>query len=252
MKRKFLVFMMALFLLAGCSRMSVDFSSEVRQIIQNSLQQEMIPSNYNNPYYSYYLAPNVGRIYADGTSNIFSYYGVQFVMNLNISNVIFSHSDRSILPTGGHEPYFDMDGEFVDTFGDFHDYLIQVYEMNPKEFITYVSSDFVSFYSVSTKNEIPELVGEMIKIARSIQIDEEEIFNHFSTQQVILNERKQLELFQNITPENGVIDELFDVTTIIEGEDNNVSFSDNYATDNFPDTPQQTQTTGNGDYSEEY
>ncbi len=66
----------------------------------------------------------------------------------------------------------------------------------------------MNFYTTGSRAEIMTVAGEMLKIARTISIKEEEIISHYSSKEVIEYEREQLQLFEVMIPENGRIDEM--------------------------------------------
>ena len=63
----------------------------------------------------------------------------------------------------------------------------------------------------------PNLAAEMVRILRSVKIDEEKIVSAYSGKEIITHHGTTIELFDNIAPVNGFIEELFiDQPTHIE------------------------------------
>ncbi|NCB34231.1 MAG: hypothetical protein EOM64_10235, partial [Erysipelotrichia bacterium] len=235
-----MILLSILALLSGCTRYPGDLSVTVNERLAEVQAGKADKPYYNSTYYYYYTEPSIGRISSDQTSNTFSLNGTRFVMNLNIPSIINSsyyldavESEDAVSSSMSAE--VETSGTYTDYDGNDHDFSVKIY--NKKGiYYTIVSTPYMEFYSVSTKNESAELAGEMLRIARSIRLMSERVLEEFSSRQVISYARKKVELFQNIAPENGVVDELFSSENNQIGDHIDTGTgAGNYATDNYPD-----------------
>ena len=96
-----------------------------------------------------------------------------------------------------------------------------------QDVFTYAKTDLLEFYAISGELQALQVAETMMRIARTVKVDREAVVSTYSARQEIDYERKRLELFQNVVPENGVIDELF------EGNNNYAGVADNYVGDNY-------------------
>ncbi|MBR2990526.1 MAG: hypothetical protein IKF51_03585 [Solobacterium sp.] len=164
--------------------------------------------NYEHVYYSYYLQPGTGRISSDETGNVFSWHGNKFTMNLNIAAVINNAY------YGGQEPggvngnvLMSHEGSYLDINHISHNYVFSVYDAGEHVLLDY-RDDRVFMNAYTVYAEVPGLAETMLETARNVQIDRVAILEVFSYRETISNMRKRLDLFEDISPENGVIDEL--------------------------------------------
>lgn len=237
MKKQWLTVILAV-MLTGCTAAGGDLKTRLDAKTDAVQAEKILRANYNGAYYSYYIDPGIGRIYADGTGNIFMLNGRQFVMNLNIPSIInrqyYKDQIRQYAVISGLPEVLVKNGSYADANDRMHAYTMSVYQSD-KMYMTVFESETVTFHAVCREDEIADLLTEMLRIARGVTIKTGAVLEAFSNRQVISYSRKQLELFQNIAPENGAIDELFTTTLSYPDGEGGVISDDNYATDNFPD-----------------
>lgn len=217
MKYISILLVMMLFL-SGCTKMSNDFSTEISNKITEALNDKASSPTYNHEYYFYSIEPSVGRIESTLTSNTFTYNGTKFIMNLNIPNILGTPNEDNKL---SNSTIYENSGEYIDYNDASHQYSLYIYEVSYGKIIQ-LTTDYMVFYSVCSQNEAPALVEVMLDIAKTIKIDENKIKVDYSDRELITYKREQLELFKNITPENGAVDELFENDQITEETETNV------------------------------
>lgn len=210
--KKFLLLL--LFVCVGCS---IQNSS-----IQDALNTEMnlaydeIPqtTNYRNDLYAYYLAPDVGRVSATQMGNTFNYNGNLIQMNLNVQKIINDKYYEGKEYANIHFPdelkVASFEGMFDTLEQETHPYVIDVFEINNQYYTTF-KSDHVLFGSISNKHSVASIAAEMLRIAKSLVVDYNAVVTKFSTKDVITYESTSIDLFENIVPEEGNIEELFKV-----------------------------------------
>ena len=187
-------------------------SSSVEQrtdavLAQTEKRQADRPS-YDHLYYSYYLQPGIGRISSDETGNVFSFNGVKFTMNLNVQSIINSayYAGASQETPAGRQ-LLRHEGKYKDTDNIDHIYVLSLYSAGELVYIDYVD-DRVRMGACTDEGNVPDTAGAMLATAMSVRIDRVLVLDTFSHREMISSTRKKLDLFERISPENGVIDEL--------------------------------------------
>ncbi len=207
-----LIMAVSLLFLGGCAQYSSDIVELMNSKLREAGSLETANPVFNSTYYKYYVQPYIGRIDSDLTSNVFSLNGTQFIMNLDVPAIINSSYYPAESPGTFSVEGASLMAEKADTYEDFkkqpHTYICRIYR-SEQTYYTIMTTDYVQFYARSTKYEAPVLAGEMLYIARCVEPERSVILRDFSKHTSISYQKKKLELFQNIIPENGVIDELF-------------------------------------------
>lgn len=210
--KRFILMSLSVFLLGGCSRYSDDLLGAVMEKLSLAAELPAMRPTYNSTYYRYYKEPYVGRISSDATSNIFCLNGTQFVMNLNVPGMInqayYPGETVGGMLVEGASLAAETAGHYTDWQSQERTYVCRVYR-SQNLYVTILNTDFTEFFAMSTKNEVPSLAYEMLVIAKSVETDDEEILSRFSNHSVISYQKKKLELFQDMIPVNGAIEELF-------------------------------------------
>ena len=213
------ILLVTLLCLTGCTKIDNGFSSELANKINTTLNEEASAPYYSHGYYSYNIEANIGRIDSSKTSNTFSYNGTKFIMNLNIPSILGLDTSNEIL--NSDSIIYETNGSYNDFEENSHNYTLKCYSISD-DIVLYVNTDTVSFYSVCSKNEASSICSIMLDIARSVKINEEKIKNDYSSHDTISYQTEELELFKNIVPESGAVDELFETTS-----ENESTFDDN-------------------------
>ena len=230
-KRLFCILLAAV--LCGCVKWSGSYEEELNRRVERAVTSTVGQPNYSHSNYSYYREPIIGRISSDETSNTFLLDDVKFVMNLRISSIInkkyYSQApDSSML--------VNMDvlarsaGTFTDYDGDDHSFDITLYRLGEGVYV-YMLTDQAEFFAIANELQALQLAETMVRMARSLRVDTDAVIAEYSSKQTIDYTRKRLELFQNIVPENGVIEELYEGYGSYAGQADGEFFGDNYTDD---------------------
>ncbi|MDO4193131.1 MAG: hypothetical protein Q4D24_07500 [Erysipelotrichaceae bacterium] len=202
----------SLLMLAGCSTDRIDVASDVNRKLAEAVEIPAHQPIYNSTCYMYYKEPYVGRITSDLTSNVFSLNGTQFVMNLNVPGIInkayYPGQTVGGMNVKGASIILETAGKYENYDGEQQTYVCRIYRSS-SSYVTIMTTDYGEFFAVSKHYEVAPLAYEMLVIAKSLDVDTSEVLDRYSSHSVISYQKKKLELFQNITPVNGVIDELF-------------------------------------------
>ncbi len=228
-----LIVSLSLIVLWGCASYTGSYEEELNRRVERAITCEAAKPNFSHGIYSYYKEPLLGRLSSEETSNTFLLDNVKFVMNLKISSIINQKYYSGAKEQSGYtdlEPAAASTGTFLDYEGKEHPFQVTLYRLRDSIY-TYASTDQVEFFAISGELEALQLAEAMIRMARSIRVDNDAVIASYSSRQTIEYSRKRLELFQNIVPENGVIEELFEGYGSYAGQADGEYFGDNYNDD---------------------
>ncbi len=243
--KKLLFCLLACFMLCGCANIT-DVQADLNERLASVNEIPVMATNFSHGYYAFYLQPKVGRLSSEKTTDVFTLNGTKFVMNLNVTSMINSAYYTSALDTAAS---YDSDtiiamqeGSYIDNDGDTHDYTVHIYQLT-SSYLTVFYSDVVEMYSFGSLLSELNIAEEMLRIARTVHYDKDEIVAAFSNRQTISYTRTKLELFQDIVPEDGAIQELFSTTTYSSGD---------YYGDTYDENSQEEEVGSGGDELEGY
>lgn len=218
--KKFLLLLIAC-ILVGCSNGSSDFNSELDKQINEALNCKLHTHKYKDGFISYYIEPSIGRIETTDTSHVFNYDGTNFIMNINVANIINEKLYDNIALNNSNSEIIRK-GIFKDINGNEHNYQFSI-DSNNKYYLIIFSSDELQFYSYADEKSAPKISGEMIRIARTVTVDRHAVINAFNIKELITYQPSYMELFEEKIPENGSIEELIkddDILSELESKGN--------------------------------
>ena len=229
-----LLLALSLAALSGCVKLTGSLQEQLNARVNSALSRQAMNPSFTHGFYSYYKEPSIGRIASEKTSNVFRMNDAKFVMNLKVSELINARYYRGVqsqqrsLPDG-----MTLLAQYSDEIADYressHPYSISLYELEDRIY-TYAESDTMEFFAISSPLEALQLSEVMTFMARCISVDKDALISEYSSRQNIDYSRKRLELFQNIAPENGAIEELFENHANFAGRTDSDSdiYGDNY------------------------
>ncbi len=206
--KKIISLVAILMLLCGCSiddDFDVQFIAELEQLASEPIANL---ANNNKPLYRYYISPEVGRRYSSMTSSVFVYRDEEFIMNLDIATIINSEYQNDEIEIDTSESILTSEGQYLHFSQESYGYSLLVFETSDNKYFVELNTEFVDFYAHCEYTSIDDLVLEMMKIAKTVSIEEEEIVAVYSSKTVIEAQKEQVELFDIIIPEAGRIEEL--------------------------------------------
>lgn len=238
MRKQIALFTCTLMLLCGCTAGTGDLQSDLNARMAKVNGESAHRPVYSKDFYSYYVQPDIGRIRSDQVSSVFMKDGTKFVMNLNVPQIV---NDRYYdAQAAGDEVAVnavlqaESQGTYLDYTDKEHPFDLRIYQLND-QYYAWLQTDTAEFYSVCGQLQALQMGEEFLRIARTVRVDEKEVVSAYSKQTTISYTRKKLQLFQNIAPESGSVQELFE--------------SNHYAgtsQDPFGDNYGQANTTDNG------
>ena len=239
MKKIWICISACLLFMTGCTEYSRDYQQMIQDSLNDALSIPASSPDYSKNLYAYYVQPSIGRIDSTASSNTFNYEGTQFIMNLDVQSIVNSayYPDQQLetLQISNMQEAASDSGTYTDYQGNECSYSVRIYEMNNDYYILFYSQ-YMHFFAVSNMVQSAELVEEMMHISKSIRINEKKILSSYSSHRTISNTRKELQLFEQIAPENGNIEELFTDKTQSGQETETGGQSgtgEGYATDNY-------------------
>lgn len=214
MRRCIVISALCVTLLSGCADKSVSFdlSGNIENELSNALESTIHDNWYGKRYYSYYKEPSVGRLDADEVSDLFVYDGARFIMTLNtesvLNNVYYQQTDTGAEDEWNLTVLAKGSGTYLDRANTERDYDWQVYEWNGERLVT-MHTEYVIFYAFTNELTVPRLLRQMMIIARSVSVHQDEVLADYSKKENITGTSTTLELFDSIAPVSGSIEELF-------------------------------------------
>lgn len=196
-----------LLMLTGCA-VNGSNESEIRLVegVEAVLSASFDQPNYTKEYYTYYLPSDVGRYNGDALSNTFNYAGTDFIMNLNVEYILDEEDSDELLVTEDGAIFTD-EGSYQDTEGTVHGYTILIHALT-RGYVCYVHTDYTDYFALCDYVSAMKLPEKMLRIARSVHIDKERIQNDFQLRLPVTYKTHKIELFQNMAPVDGTLEEL--------------------------------------------
>lgn len=211
---KKIIALLSCVLLTGCTlQTEVSLQDEITKQLEKSAQETLRSANMNKTYYAYYLPEHIGRLSSSQTGSILNDRGRKFIMNLNVACIVNSNYytgvETSLNTKDLTNSIVSIDGEYSDYQEETHQYHVSVYPID-NQYLLEFTSDTVQFYSLSDALSTTDLVDDMYIISRTIKVDTKEVLSAFSNKDTIDYQSEKIELFEQLVPESGRVEELFD------------------------------------------
>ena len=203
-------------LLTGCSNQNtIDIQSAFDEAINSAIALPSGIADNNKNYYAYYLEPEIGRIYSDETSSIFKYHDTKFIMNLNISKIVNAMNYGDIIPKtikldDNYLVAYNT-GTYYDYDNSVYDYEAMIYQLNNDTYYVCLDTKYVTLAAKGSILQMLEVIKPMLKIAKTIRIDKENIMVAYSAKERISFESEELKLFDEVIPSDGKVQEMVDM-----------------------------------------
>lgn len=160
--------------------------------------------------YAWYKGHGIGKYETNSESILLNDNGNRFLMSLNVEGIMQKEEETS-LPSylDAFKTLVSIDDTYVDTTNTIYPYKVVVQEVGGRNVLTFVSSR-VMFMAVCTEASAPELAASMLKIARSLNVDENKVNQLYGADSSVNYYGKKIRLFENMTPEDGMISEILE------------------------------------------
>ena len=226
--------------LCGCSAQGGLDSRLQAACMQASTLTINVHADNVKDLYSYYAEPGVGRRSSTASSNVFVLDNQEFIMNLNVAVIVnvklYDQSESVILPQS--EAWISVsEGEFTDIQGRTQKYIAGLLPSANGQLLVMVKTPYFTFTGLSNETGAPALAKEMIKIARTAEVDEDAVLKTYSSRTKINYVKENLNLFEDEIPENGRLEEMMPNKPAHTGGDIDQSgetFDDGTSADDLP------------------
>jgi hypothetical protein len=212
MRRLFISSLLFLFVLGGCAQIN---QSDLESAILASMED--VADNPNNSInnmrkslYTYYLPKSVGRISSTELSSILISHNTKILMNLDVvavlSETYYSDTQNVLRSFVNKEAALvDLSGFYLDS--DFHhiDYTVTVIKLSHQKVLLTLQTEYFIFSSIAAMALSPELVFDMLSVARSIKMDKPAVLLAYSQREIINYQKETLSIFSQISPESGTV-----------------------------------------------
>ncbi|MFV0255824.1 MAG: hypothetical protein ACK5G7_06830 [Erysipelotrichaceae bacterium] len=225
---KKLVVITIFFTLVGCSN-NIDLDKIIEQVIKDTYSEEIsTTNNLNKSFYSLYYGREVGRVDSNLISNVFSYNSRNFILVVNVNNIIkdryYPDSLSNVLEADNATAYNEIStysGQYVDCGNEIVDYLVEVAKLGTNEYYLKVSTSYLTLASILNVNEIEVVLKKMLNIARTTEIYYDEVVNYFANVEAIADQNAYTEeIFEEYFPTEGYLGDL------IKKDDETFEFGD--------------------------
>ena len=224
MGKKILLVLLCI-VLTGCRESSLSMQERLDEKI-TAVSALPIPSaSHRKPFYTYYTEPSIGHYRSTETSNEFSYHSTKFVMNLNVQAIMDSSTDivQSIYT---QQPIAKNTGSFQNTLDESVSYVCEIYQVD-RYYAVFFTSSTVNLFGVTYAGDAAELAGKMYSIARSVIVRKDVVSQVYSHESAIDYEGEAINLYKDIAPEEGTLQELIEDKTHIDNKKDTNKTTDN-------------------------
>ena len=222
MKKK-IFFSLILFLFSACvSNDDASLKNDLDAFFDKVQDILIYQTNNDMTFYSYYLPSSMGEEEVDSDSITLKYGDSKIIMNLNVADIINAqYYDEQYLNDDG---FFNEDYLFYEKEKQ---YIYRLYKYN-KEYVMHLKTSDMNYYGNIKVSDIRDVTSEIFVIAKSTKVNNEEVINAYSNKEIISYQKKQIDLFDTVLPNNGQLSDML-VEGAIVGDENN---SNEETTDN--------------------
>lgn len=212
-------------LLTGCAQSNLSMQERLEQEITTVSSLPIPGASHRKPFYTYYTEPSIGHYRSTETSNEFSFQSTKFVLNLNVQAIMDSSTDitQSIYT---QKPIAMYSGSFQNMLDETVGYVCEIYQVN-HDYAVFFTSSAVNLFGVAQVGNAAELAGKMYSIARSVIVRKDVVLQVYTHKSAIDYEGEAINLYKDIAPEEGTLQELIDDKTRIDNKKDKSKTTDN-------------------------
>ena len=212
-------------LLTGCAQSNLSMQERLEQEITTVSALPIPSASHRKPFYTYYTEPSIGHYRSTETSNEFSFQSTKFVLNLNVQAIMDSSTDitQSIYT---QKPIAIYSGSFQNMLDETVNYVCEIYQVD-RYYAVFFTSSTVNLFGVTYAGDAAELAGKMYSIARSVIVRKDVVSKVYSHESAIDYEGEAINLYKDIAPEEGTLQELIEDKTHIDNKKDENKTTDN-------------------------
>ena len=211
--------------LTGCAQSNLSMQERLEQQITTVSSLPIPGASHRKPFYPYYTEPSIGHYRSTETSNEFSFQSTKFVLNLNVQAIMDSSTDitQSIYT---QKPIAIYSGSFQNMLDETVNYVCEIYQVD-RYYAVFFTSSTVNLFGVTYAGDATELAGKMYSIARSVIVRKDVVLQVYSHESAIDYEGEAINLYKDIAPEEGTLQELIEDKTHIDNKKDENKTTDN-------------------------
>ena len=212
-------------LLTGCAQYNLSMQERLEQQITTVSSLPIPGASHRKPFYTYYTEPSIGHYRSTETSNEFSFQSTKFVLNLNVQAIMDSSTDitQSIYT---QKPIAIYSGSFQNMLDETVNYVCEIYQVD-RYYAVFFTSSTMNLFGVTYAGDAAELAGKMYSIARSVIVRKDVVLQVYSHESAIDYEGEAINLYKDIAPEEGTLQELIEDKTHIDNKKDENKTTDN-------------------------
>ena len=212
-------------LLTGCMQSNLSMQERLEQEITTVSALPIPSASHRKPFYTYYTEPSIGHYRSTETSNEFSFQSTKFVLNLNVQAIMDSSTDitQSIYT---QKPIAIYSGSFQNMLDETVNYVCEIYQVD-RYYAVFFTSSTMNLFGVTYAGDAAELAGKMYSIARSVIVRKDVVLQVYSHESAIDYEGEAINLYKDIAPEEGTLQELIEDKTHIDNKKDENKTTDN-------------------------
>ena len=211
--------------LTGCAQSNLSMQERLEQQITTVSSLPIPGASHRKPFYTYYTEPSIGHYRSTETSNEFSFQSTKFVLNLNVQAIMDSSTDitQSIYT---QKPIAIYSGSFQNMLDETVNYVCEIYQVD-RYYAVFFTSSTVNLFGVTYAGDAAELAGKMYSIARSVIVRKDVVLQVYSHESAIDYEGEAINLYKDIAPEEGTLQEVIEDKTHIDNKKDENKTTDN-------------------------
>lgn len=210
MKRSIL-FICLLVVLSACAYKD-DEQSALKSALSIEIDKINVRENNSLTFYSYYVPSDMAVLDQKGNIAIMEYDGDKIVMNLNIASIINKeyYEENKLNDDGFFDDdklIYEHEGKYLSSHDHLIDYFFKAYGYDG-QYLLHLMSENINMYASCDIYNLKPVAEKMLFVAKTIDVDEDDVVSEYSSKEVIDYQKKQVNLFDLVVPENGKLEEL--------------------------------------------
>lgn len=192
-------------------------------------------TSMNRELFGYYLPPSIGRRSSTPTSVLLISNQEKILMNLDVVNVLnqayYTDNGTNLLRTNTQilDALYASTGTYTNAQGLESEYQIKAFALSADEILLSLETENFIFSSIHASAVSPEILYDMLVIARSTTVNKSAVLAAFSTREIINYQKETLNMFTQLAPESGT------VMDMVTGD--KLSVTDGFNEEIPPETP---------------
>ena len=221
--KKIILIILSMFILMGCTNEKDNKTILINDLKEFGHSSISFINNHSKKLYSYYVIPSMTSDSINDTSSIIKYEDKTISLNIEVNNILdqqlFSNEDKvKQLKIKGTRVLM-IDDLLIDYNNEPVNYYFEIYRLND-EYLLSLRTKFFILESIQKQSDVEIIAKMMMTVAKSVNIDIDQIILDYSNKIEIYTEKEVIELYKPLAPENGPISEILADSQIKEYLDN--------------------------------